>query len=348
MLYQREQGDDAARLLMHETIREYGLEALATSQNCAQEQGIQPPSGSEATSALVRKLMGMGTSLGKLVNGRIYRGVVTGRNEAFVVDQATHDRLIAEDPRSAEVLKPFLRGRDVGRYAIHSANLWLIRIENGWTAASMEMRKPQEQDAWRHFQRTYPAIARHLQRFEEPCRKRDDQGQFWWELRPCDYYDAFEQPKIVYPDIGYRGEYAWDTSHSYIGNTNYCIVTAHKWLCALLNTRVLDFVFATLSPQIRGGYFRYIYQYTERLPIIEPATSDKRWLEELVVRLQELRGAGPEAEMLEREVDLIVYRMYGLSQKEIAEIERWHAQRRELLGGKRGKARANEQPEPEE
>ena len=98
---------------------------------------MQPPSGSAATSALVKRLMALGQPLGAFTGGKIYYGIKTGLNEAFVVDQATRDRLIAEDPRSAEVLKPFLRGRDVSRYRITSAGLWLICIETGWTAAQL-------------------------------------------------------------------------------------------------------------------------------------------------------------------------------------------------------------------
>src|SRR5205814_1561080 len=143
-----------------------------------------------------------GTPLKSYANGKLYRGIVTGLNPAFVVDQASREWLIVEDPRSADVLKPFLRGRDLARYAIHSAGLWLIRIESGWTQAAMGIKnKLPEAQVWEFFANEYPAIARHLAPFAERARKRDDQGQFWWELRACAYYQAFENAKIVYPEL---------------------------------------------------------------------------------------------------------------------------------------------------
>jgi adenine-specific DNA-methyltransferase len=309
-----------------------------TAQTLSQAQGVQPPASSGSASALVQKLMQMGKPLKQFVNGRMYYGIKTGLNEAFVVDQATRNRLIAEDPHSKDVLKPFLRGRNLGRYAITPTGLWLIRVENGWTRAAMGTRgKLSEAQAWEFFAKTYSAIAAHLRPFIEQARKRDDKGEFWWELRPCVYYDAFEQSKVIFPDIAKRAEFAWTESIAYLGNTAYCIPTTKIYLCAILNSRLIEYIYARLSPQIRGGFYRFIAQYMEQLPIVEPAPADQARLTTLVDQLQALGGQGPEAETLEREVDAIVYRTYGLSEEEIAEIEHWHAERRVQLGaGRRG------------
>ena len=129
-----------------------------------------------------------------------------------------------------------------------------------------------------------------------------------------------------------QAEFAWDTSLAYLGNTAYCIPTTKKYLCALLNSRLIEYLYARLSPQIRGGFYRFIAQYMEQLPVVEPAPADQTRLAMLVDQLQALGGQGLEAETLEREVDAISYRTYGLSEEEIAEIERWHAERRAQLG----------------
>ena len=308
------------------------------AQTCAQDGDVQPPSGSAETSALVKKLMALGKPFGEFTNGNIYYGVKTGLNEAFVVDEATRDRLVA-DPGSAEVLKPFLRGRDVSRYRITSARLWLIRIETGWTVAQLGGKKAIEQVAWEKLKSIYPAIAAHLAPFAERARQRDDQGQYWWELRPCVYYNAFEQPKIVYPDIASEARFIWDEDGYYTDTTMFCVPSGTRvrpWLVTLLNSAVQNFALFTISPAIRGGFSRFKTQYVERLPIVEPSESDKQRLEALVDQLQAIGGGGPQAEAFEREVDQIVYRTYGLTPDEIAEIERWHADRKALLGkGKR-------------
>jgi hypothetical protein len=94
----------------------------------------------------------------------------------------------------------------------------------------------------------------------------------------------------------------------------------------------------SICPSVQNGYSQFFVNKIEQLPIVEPTESDKRHLEALVNQLQAVGGQGPRAEALEREVDEIVYRIYGLSAAEIGEIERWHAERRALVGGVRGRA----------
>ena len=109
----------------------------------------------------------------------------------------------------------------------------------------------------------------------------------------------------------------------------------------MLNSHLLDFLLKHISPAVRGGFHRYKREYVGDLPIVEPSDGDKRRLDALVGQLQALGGQGPQAEALEREVDEIVYRIYGLSASEIGEIERWHEERRALVGGgARGQAAA--------
>jgi adenine-specific DNA-methyltransferase len=310
----------------------------STAQTSPQAQGVYPPTVGNSATALIGKLMSTGTPLKQYVNGRMYYGIKTGLNKAFVVDQAARDRLVAEYPSSADVLKPLLRGRDLARYAIHSAGLWLICIESGWTLTAMGTRKKQsEAQAWEFFANRYPTIARHLEPFAEWARKRDDQGQFWWELRPCVYYQEFEQPKIVYPDIAAQSKFSWDKSGFYISNTSYCLPIGERYLCALLNSSLIAYLYDSLSPQISGSFYRFIAQYMERLPIVEPSLEDQRRLALLVDQLQALDGQGPEAAVLEHEVDTIVYQTYGLSEEEIAEIEHWHAERRVRLRARQRK-----------
>jgi adenine-specific DNA-methyltransferase len=289
-----------------------------TAQTLSQTKGIQPPGSSSETSTLVQKLMQMGVPLGRYINGKVYRGVVSGLNDAFVINQATHDQLIAEDPHSSEVLKPFLRGRDVGRYAIHSTGLWLI-----YTSHGIDIQR-------------YPAIEAYLKPYKVRLEQRATK-QAWYELQQPQfaYKRAFEQSKILYPDIASRTEFSWDESGFYVGNTNYFLPTEKRYLCALLNSTLITYLYASLSPQIRGGFYRFFTQYVEQLPIIAPSQENIARLAALVDKLQALGGQGPDAEQLEHEVDAIVYRTYDLTEEEIAEIERWHAERRAQLGAGR-------------
>jgi hypothetical protein len=136
---------------------------------------------------------------------------------------------------------------------------------------------------------------------------------------------------------------------AYLDSTVYCIPTNNKHLVAILNSNLLDFLLMHLSPAVRGGFHRYKKEYMEQLPIVEPTSADQARLAALVDQLQALGGQGSQAAALEREVDEIVYRTYGLSAEEIAEIERWHAERRAQLGaGRRGQAHAEKTDGEEE
>jgi len=172
-----------------------------------------------ATLALLEKLRGAGTPLGEYVNRKFYRGIVTGLNKAFVIDRQTRDRLIAEDPRSAEIIKPWLRGRDVKRWRVEWAELYVIFTRRGVNI------------------RQYPAIHAYLMQFKDRLMPgvpggRKPGSYHWYEIQDnTAYYAEFEKPKIVYPDISKRPEFAFDGGNHYVANTMYIInFSIYKYL----------------------------------------------------------------------------------------------------------------------
>ncbi len=204
---------------------------------------------------LLAKLRSKGEPLGEYVNGRFYRGITSGFNEAFVVDRETKERLIAEDSSSTEVLKPYLRGRDVKRWKVESQDLWLI-----FTRRGIEIEK-------------FPAIKNYLSQFKNKLMPgikggRKPGSYEWFEIQDNSaYWQEFETNKIVYPDIVIKPQFAWDESKSFLGNTLYLIPTNEKFLLCFLNSKLLFWFYLQISPQIRGGYVRYIGQYVEQIPI---------------------------------------------------------------------------------
>ena len=308
----------------------------STAQTLPQAQGVQPPASSSALSALVEKLLDMGTPLGQYGGGRMYYGIKPGVTEAFLVNQETKERLITEDKHSAEVIKPVLRGRDLERYMIHDPHLFLLYI--GWHCDISQ----------------YPAIQAHLEYYHERLANRPEcrQGHFpWFALSryAADYYTEFERPKIISVRFGLQTGFVYDDQRFYGTNAIYFLSPAPKWLTAVLNSSVCNICLISISPSVQNSYSQFFMDKIERLPIIEPVPDDQERLATLVDRLQAL-GGGPEFEALEREVDAIVSRTYGLTEEEIAEIERWHAERRAQLGaGRRGqRIVANEEVEEAE
>ncbi len=268
---------------------------------------------------LLDKLRAAGTPLGEYCKGRFYRGILTGLNDAFVVDRATRDRLIAEHPSSAEVLKPFLRGRDVKRWRVDFADQYLIKIESSenkvhpWSGKSATA----AEDA---YAATYPAIHAFHEPFRAGLIKRADQGKYFWELRSCAYWQEFEQPKIVYPDIALSPQFSWDSNQNYLANTAYIIPSVEKWLLSILNSPVCAWFYSQISPQIQNGYYRFIAQYCQQIPIPVAKPTKKIELETLVQRILENPNADHVAD-LETEINERVYRLFDLNREEIALIE---------------------------
>jgi len=276
----------------------------------------------QAVLNLLEKLRNSGKPLYDFVEGKLYSGVKTGLNEAFVIDRETHHRLISEHALCKEILKPFLRGRDVKRWNIDYAKQYLIKIESSenvshpWTGKS-------QSEAERVFAKTYPSIYNHFKQFRASLINREDQGKYYWELRSCAYWAEFQKPKIIYPDIAQRSEYAFDVSNYYLGNTMYLIPAKEKWLLAILNSRIIFWFYTKISSKIQSDFVRWIAQFTTQIPIAKPNAQQQKAIEKLVGRILAAKRVNPQADttVLEQEIDRLVYELYGLTEEEIAVVE---------------------------
>jgi type I restriction-modification system DNA methylase subunit len=272
---------------------------------------------SAAAVRLMAKLRTAGTPLGEYVQGRFYRGILTGLNDAFVVDRATRDWLIAEHPSSAEVLKPFLRGKDVKRWRAAFADKYLIRIESSENKQHLWSGKP-EQQAERIFAKTYPAIHGWFEQFRERLINRYDQGHYFWELRACAYWQEFDKTKIIYPDIASEPRFATDTNGFYSGDTTFYTPTNDFFLIGVLNSILTTFFYMGLSSQVRGGYLRFKTQYVSQIPIPDAPAAERKAIAKLAQQCVEAKGQGAQVAAWEAEIDARVARLFGLTAAEVA------------------------------
>ena len=247
--------------------------------------------------AILRKMEKAGVPLGEYV-GDIYYGVKTGFNKAFFIDEATRNRLINEDPKSAELIKPLLVGDDVRHYYVRWPRRYLILIpsssdfdgEKGEELARVLGIPPHpwrdaasEEEAQRIFKENYPAIFEHLSRYEERLRKRQDQGRWWWELRPCSYYPLFEQPKIVYPVIAKYPRFYLDEKSFFINDKLFLIPGANWYLLAVLNSQAafnaLKLKLSSLGDADEGGRLELRAVHIQHLPIpaVEVSSDEDAW-----------------------------------------------------------------------
>ncbi len=277
--------------------------------------------------ALRRKIFSKGKPLKEIVPV-LYRGILTGLNEAFIINRTTRDRLIKEEfeQRSKQphpnpllegeggsscstcgeenggfscsscspspfgrgegegvfadglsstnhpLIKPFLVGRDLKQWHYDFRERYLVAIQKGWTKQWAEKQNISETEAWGIFEKYYPAISNYLKPFEERAKKRQDKGDFWWELRACEYYKDFEEPKIVYPDLARTPKFSIDECNSYMEATTFMIPLRYYWLLSIFLSRGFWFIVKSNTPSMRGGLWRYRLKtiYFEQFPIINP------------------------------------------------------------------------------
>src|SRR5574337_457384 len=277
---------------------------------------------SQVVLRLLDKLRKAGTPLGEYVNGRFYYGIKTGLNEAFVVDRTTRDRLIAEDKSSRDVLRPFLRGRDVKRWRVEPQDLWLI-----FTRRGIDIKE-------------YPAIHKHLKQFKtrlEPEPEAWNEGKNgkwpgrkpgsykWYEIQDnIAYWQEFEQPKIVIPAIANSVQYAPD-AEGYFSNdkTSICVTDEAPFLLGLLNSRLLWWLIQRTAASKQGGFYEFKPMYVSQLPIPALSLKEKKRIVDLAGKILSAKSADPAADVstLEADIDQLVYTLYGLTKDEIALIE---------------------------
>lgn len=281
---------------------------------------------SEDDLKLLRKIHSKGTSLGEYVDGKFYYGIKTGFNEAFVIDQQIRDRLIADNESSKELIKPWLRGKDISRWRADYQNLYVINIQSG-AHHNWPWSGEKEDRAEKMFRETYPAVFEHLQPYKARLKARDDKGQYYWELRSCAYNDEFGLPKIVYADIAKLMRACYDETGSFGANTVYFIPTGDKCVFAILNSRLFDWYarnqFQSLGDPWKGGRLRFFTQYMEKVPIPAATPDQQSEIEERVEKILALKKENPEANVskLEEEIDKFVYKLYDLTEEEKSLVE---------------------------
>ena len=205
-----------------------------------------------------------GTPLGEYIKTKPSFGINTEPTEAFVVDEATRDKLIAVHPSSMDILKPFLHGQDLRRWHVDTPHQWLIFTHRGIAIND------------------YPAILQHLEKYRESLSKRKGK-QEWYEL-PASLGNAerFAQPKLVCPDTYNHQTFAVERSGYYYGNTSYLIPTEETWLCGLLNSRTVEWFYSQVSNQLTIDPLRARSGYIQQIPIPDLTSTQKALIAKIV------------------------------------------------------------------
>ncbi len=314
------------------SLDEYQLENRKTvSVKNLQNEGWNLSGDAEIQ--LLEKLQENTIPLGEYVKGKIYRGVLTGLNEAFVIDEATKNRLIAEDPESAEIIKPFLAGRDIKRYQPPVADRFLI-----FTRRGVDINQ-------------YPSIKNHLLQYKERLtpkpsgwsgvkwKGRKPGSYKWFEIQDTvAYWQEFEKPKIIYPNILKRPEFTFDINRWYTNQKCFIISIEDNFFLGLMNSSLSFYWFRKVLPKLRGDFYEPSFVYLKDFPVRKPiqdveinsSNEIKMNVEKIMNLYNELSTVTLPASNeqiqraifhTERRIDELVYGLYGLTEEEIRIVE---------------------------
>ncbi len=267
--------------------------------------------------AIKKKIERIGTPL-KDWDINIYRGVLTGFNKAFIIDGEKRRELVKKDPKSSEIIKPLLRGRDIKRYKVEFADKWLINTHNGYT-----------KDDGTYVKRInindYPAIKEQLDKYWDRIEARYDQGDTPYNLRNCAYAEEFEKEKILFQEMVQESKFAPDRNENY-----YCLDTARiltgenlKFLLTILNSKLFFF---SIKMFYGGGGLgnkgvRMKHTFFNKFPLKRISEEEMKIFEIKTSDILNKKEKGEDTTFEEREIDVMVYKLYELTYDEVKVVD---------------------------
>ncbi|MCV3419648.1 class I SAM-dependent DNA methyltransferase [Campylobacter lari] len=282
----------------------------------------------ESTNALKAKIECIGTPLKDWHGLNIYRGILTGLNEAFIITTEKRDEILAkckdeaEKERTTKLIRKMLRGRDIKRYSYEWAGLWVINTHNGYKSKSGEKIEAINIDE-------YPSLKQHLKPYYKTLEKRTDKGKTPYNLRNCAYLEEFEKEKIVYPETTQGAYFVYDNKGIFLEKTAFFIVCENlKYLLGLLSSNLITYYYKNFSQGCKLGIKGYQYNKhaLENLPLPKINSKNEKLANELISLVNEIlvlkeQDKKANTKTQEDKINSIVYKLYNLNEEEIKIIE---------------------------
>ncbi|WP_052776452.1 class I SAM-dependent DNA methyltransferase [Campylobacter coli] len=283
----------------------------------------------ENTSALKAKIERIGTPLKEWQGLNIYRGILTGYNEAFIITTEKRNEILAnckdeaEKERTAKLIRKMLRGRDIKRYSYEWAGLWVINTHNGYKNQNGEKVEVINIEY-------YPSLKKHFDEFYPQLEKRTDKGLTPYNLRNCAYLDEFEKEKIVWNPVSGEYLFSYIKEHIFFNNSLFMMtldVFSLKYILAFMNSNCYKWLITLKTNLIQTGSYAYgAKDKIERLPIPKINSKNEKLANELISLVDEILKAKEQnknanTQELENKINSLVYKLYNLTEDEIKIIE---------------------------
>ena len=264
--------------------------------------------------SIKRKIEAVGTPL-KDLDINIYRGVLTGCNEAFIIDTKKREEILNncqtedERQRTAELIRPILRGRDIKRYGYVDNGLYLINTHNGVRGRIPRIKIED-----------YPTIKAHLDQYWDKIEKRADQGDTPYNLRNCAYLEDFNKPKVVWGEISDRSKFAYDHEGKYIPEATTFLMVGNQlpYLFCVLNSPLSEWFFSKVGTTTGVGTVRW-KKYTIQQLLLPNITDEQRILFNNYVELY-TKGEKSTSDFT-KDINAEIYKSVGLTDIEINYVE---------------------------
>lgn len=227
-------------------------------------------------------------------------------NDAFIIDQQTKEKLIAEDPRSAEIIRPILRGKDIKRYGYDFKQTYLIVTHNGNKIKGIPPVNIND----------YPAVKKHLEKYLDKLEKRQDRGDTPYNLRNCVYMDEFSKPKIIYREISQNMDACYVQKEFYVNNKCYIITGDHLlYLLGYLNSRIFNYLILP-EANMTGGKGK---DFLDKIFIPNVDLKTEKQITELVSKMQDEHDSGM-AKNLDVNIEDAIFNILRLNKDEASYI----------------------------
>ena len=238
----------------------------------------------------------------------INRGVTTGYNPAFIINDAKRQQLLIKDTKNGDIIKNMLQGRNIRKWYYNESDDFLLQ-----TGFDIDIKHD------------YPSIFVHMVQYESELSIRADQGKDWWNLRACKYYPEFERTeKIIWGLTADKWAFTIDTEQHYLPSNGYILTSTKlpvKYILGLLNSKLMHYYFHFIGIMTAGGAYTLKAATISTLPFKIAKDTDE--IVNIVEKILSIKKDNHDADVsaLESEIDRLVYQLYGLAYDEVLIVD---------------------------